>query len=154
LAAFEQAKPVLIRNPGSVRPWQHVLEPLRGYLMLAERLITDGPPFADGWNFGPSEEDMQSVAWIVEQMKTRWGNGAYWHKDVNEHPHEANFLKLDISKSRNLLGWQPIINLHEAIDLTLDWNKKKKSGANMHDFTLSQIANYQALSDRLLKNDL
>lgn len=143
VAAFEQCKPVHIRNPHSIRPWQHVLEPLRGYLMLAEKLVEDGPDYADAWNFGPNDEDAKPVGWIVEQMAARWGNGAHWEVDAGEYPHEAGYLKLDISKARSRLHWSPILRLEEALSLIVDWAQQRKTGADARGFTQGQIKSYQ-----------
>jgi len=146
LAAFEADKQVPIRNPHATRPWQHVLEPLRGYLTLAERLYADGPAFAEGWNFGPNSDDAKPVEWIVRQLAQRWGQGASWQVDAGEHPHEANYLKLDISKASQRLHWQPALRLNEALDLIVDWARARQTGADMHAATLAQIATYQALA--------
>ncbi|MDH4276236.1 MAG: CDP-glucose 4,6-dehydratase, partial [Gammaproteobacteria bacterium] len=101
LRAFEMRKPVNIRNPSAIRPWQHVLEPLSGYLMLAQHLCSDeGQKYAQAWNFGPNEDDVKPVQWIVEQLANNWGNGATWQMDNALHPHEAHYLKLDISKAK------------------------------------------------------
>ena len=143
VAAFEQGKPVHIRNPHSIRPWQHVLEPLRGYLMLAEKLVEDGPAYAEAWNFGPNDEDAKPVGWIVEQMAARWGNGAHWEVDAGEHPHEAGYLKLDISKARSRLHWSPILRLDEALSLIVDWAQQRKTGADARGLTQGQIKSYQ-----------
>lgn len=153
LAAFAQGRPVHIRHPHAVRPWQHVLEPLRGYLMLAERLVLDGPTFAEGWNFGPSDEDARTVGWIVQQMARRWGEGAHWQLDAREHPHEAHFLKLDISKARSRLRWQPALRLPDALDLIVDWTRQHLAGADMREATLRQIDSYQTLTDTLSRQD-
>ncbi|KAI9549235.1 hypothetical protein GHT06_007330 [Daphnia sinensis] len=91
LAAFEQGRKVNIRNPHAIRPWQHVMEPLRGYLTLAEQLFEHGPSFGEGWNFGPNDEDAKSVGWIVEEMAALWGADAQWQVDTGEHPHEAHY---------------------------------------------------------------
>lgn len=143
VAAFEQGKPVHIRNPHSIRPWQHVLEPLRGYLMLAEKLVEDGPVYAEAWNFGPNDEDAKPVGWIVEQMAARWGNGAHWEVDAGEHPHEAGYLKLDISKARSRLHWSPILRLDDALSLIVDWAQQRKTGADARGLTQGQIKSYQ-----------
>lgn len=147
LSAFEQGKRVDIRNPHAIRPWQHVLEPLRGYLTLAEHLYEQGTNFAEGWNFGPNDEDAKPVGWIVEQMAALWGNDAYWQIDKGEHPHEANYLKLDISKVRSRLDWHPALRLNDALKLIIDWSKQRQAGANMRQLTLAQIINYQILSN-------
>jgi CDP-glucose 4,6-dehydratase len=145
LTAFEQGNPVYIRNPNAVRPWQHVLEPLRGYLTLAEHLFEHGPGFAEGWNFGPNDEDAKPVSWIVEQIAQMWGDGAQWQIDNGEHPHEANYLKLDISKARNRLNWHPLLHLDDALKLIIEWVKKRETGASVRELTLTQIRNYQTL---------
>lgn len=146
LAAFEQGKLVDIRNPHAVRPWQHVLEPLRGYLTLAERLYENGSIYGEGWNFGPSDEDAKPVGWIVEKMAALWGNGANWQIDTGAHPHEAAYLKLDISKARSRLGWHPALRLDEALKLIVDWAKQRQSAADIRALTLAQIAAYQSLT--------
>ena len=145
LSAFEQGNVVQIRNPHATRPWQHVLEPLSGYLTLAERLYEHGSSYAEGWNFGPNDDDAKPVGWIVEQMAALWGDGAQWQIDVGEHPHEANYLKLDISKVRCRLGWQPVLHLNDALKLIIDWSKHRQAGADMHQLTLAQIHSYKFL---------
>jgi len=146
LAAFEQGRKVNIRNPHAIRPWQHVMEPLRGYLCLAESLYEQGPSFGEGWNFGPNDEDAKPVGWIVEQMAALWGEGAQWQVDAGEHPHEAHYLKLDISKARSRLDWHPALRLNEALSLIIDWSKQHQGGADMRQVTLAQIQTYQALT--------
>lgn len=145
LRAFEQGKVVNIRNPNSIRPWQHVLEPLRGYLTLAEQLYNHGPRFAEGWNFGPNDEDARPVGWIVEKMVKLWGNGASWQNDSGEHPHEANYLKLDISKARKHLAWHPALRLDDALQFIVDWAQQRQAGADVRQLTLAQINTYQNL---------
>ena len=142
LAAFEQGKLVEIRNPQAIRPWQHVLEPLRGYLTLAENLFEQGPHFAEAWNFGPNDEDAKSVGWIVEQMAELWGNDAKWQIDTGAHPHEANYLKLDISKARSRLDWHPALRLTDALKLIIDWSKQRQAGADIRKLTMDQIRTY------------
>jgi CDP-glucose 4,6-dehydratase len=141
--AFEANQPVHIRNPHAIRPWQHVLEPLRGYLSLAEKLYEQGPDFAEAWNFGPNDEDAKPVAWIVEQMAQIWGEGTTWQIDAGQHPHEASYLKLDISKARSRLNWHPVLNLKQALELITDWSQAHRASANMHQKTLTQIQTYQ-----------
>jgi CDP-glucose 4,6-dehydratase len=143
LGAFEEGRCVAIRNPHAIRPWQHVLEPLRGYLMLAERLYKYGTIFAEGWNFGPNDEDAKPVGWIVAQMAALWGQDARWQPDAGAHPHEANYLKLDISKARNRLDWHPALRLTDSLKLIIDWSRQRHGGANMRDLTLRQIQVYQ-----------
>ena len=107
LTSFEKNEPVVIRNPKAIRPWQHVLEPLSGYLILAQKLYGDQKEYAEGWNFGPNDSDSKPVDWILDKMISKWPNSS-WKLDVNSNPHEANFLKLDISKAKLKLGWKPV----------------------------------------------
>lgn len=143
VSAFERGARPDIRNPNATRPWQHVLEPLRGYLTLAQRLFDQGPRFAEAWNFGPHEEDAKPVSWIVEKMAELWGQSAQWNVNEGQHPHEAHHLKLDISKARARLGWQPTMHLSEALSLVVEWNKQRQQGADLRAVTLSQIQSYQ-----------
>ncbi len=142
LRAFEQNQPVVIRNPHAIRPWQHVLEPLSGYLTLAERLYTDGSSFAEGWNFGPNDDDAKPVQWIVEQMVSSWGQGARWQQDGGHHPHEANYLKLDISKAKARLGWHPKWRLAHSLGNIMAWHKAFHAKQNMRDISLQHIMHY------------
>lgn len=144
LRAFEQNQPVFIRNPHATRPWQHVLEPLSGYLSLAEHLFGQGQgqAFAEGWNFGPKDEDVRPVHWIVEHMVNSWGRGASWRQDDGVHPHEANYLKLDISKAKTRLGWQPRWNLATALEQISDWHQAWMENNDMHLLCLNQIHQY------------
>ena len=144
ISAFLGGRRVLIRNPAAVRPWQHVLEPLHGYLMLAERLYRDGPIFAEGWNFGPDEDDARPVSWIVEHLAHRWGGNAGWDTDGAPQPHEAGMLKLDCSKARERLGWLPRTDLPQALDWIVEWYQAWSRNENMRQITLSQIARYQS----------
>ena len=153
LAAFEQGRRVDIRNLHAIRPWQHVMEPLRGYITLAEQLFEHGPSFGEGWNFGPNDEDAKPVVWIVEQMAALWGADALWQVDTGEHPHEARYLKLDISKARSRLDWHPALRLKDALALIIEWAKQRQAGANMRRVTLAQLHAYQALTnERVYKN--
>jgi CDP-glucose 4,6-dehydratase len=145
LTALASGVNVKIRNPNSIRPWQHVMEPLFGYLNLAEQLFKNGPSFGEGWNFGPNDEDAKSVGWIVEQMVRLWGGGAKWQLDTGDYPHEAQYLKLDISKSRSRLDWHPNLSLIDALALIVDWSKLRQRGSNMREVTLGQIKAYQDL---------
>jgi CDP-glucose 4,6-dehydratase len=142
LRAFATGQPALIRNPMSTRPWQHVLEPLSGYLMLAEALWHKGGEVAEAWNFGPRDEDARPVQWIVKQMVCRWGQGASWTRDEASHPHEASFLKLDTSKARARLGWEPVWDLAETLRRIVDWHKAWLSNADMRTHCLSEIDDY------------
>ena len=145
LRAIETGQSVKIRNPQATRPWQHVLEPLNGYLVLAEKLYTKGQAFAEAFNFGPVEEDAKNVQWIVERLTQSWGYGASWHLDAGTHPHEAHYLKLDCSKARDMLGWQPKWNLTQALDAIIVWHKAhntNQSTTEMRDLCLQQIKEY------------
>ena len=148
LRGFRQSQVVPIRNPNAIRPWQHVMEPLRGYLNLAEHLYEKGPNYAEAWNFGPNDEDAKPVKWIVERMANLWGPGAQWAVTEGEHPHEATYLKLDISKARNRLNWNPILRLEEALKLIVAWSRWWSDGADSRHFTLAQMEAYQELSQR------
>ncbi len=144
LRALEKNQPVEIRNPHAIRPWQHVLEPLSGYLLLAERLYEHGQQDAEGWNFGPRDEDAQPVQWIVEQMCAAWGDGAKWQMQPGDHPHEAHYLKLDISKARDRLNWTPRWTLAQALARIIAWHQAWRAGADMREFCLAQISEYQS----------
>lgn len=144
LRALEKQEPVLIRNPRAIRPWQHVLEPLSGYLLLAESLYENGQADAEAWNFGPKDEDAQSVQWIVQELCNLWGNTALWTLQPGEHPHEANFLKLDISKARQRLLWAPRWSLEAALNRIIDWHKAWHARDNMHNVCLNQINEYKS----------
>ena len=150
LAAFELGLKANIRSPLAVRPWQHVMEPLHGYLMLAEQLFEHGPDFGEAWNFGPNDEDAKPVSWIVEQMAALWGADAEWKIDTGQHPHEAHYLKLDISKARARLDWYPVLRLKDALELIIDWSKQRAAGVNMRQLTLDQLRTYQAMANNLL----
>ena len=140
--AFSEGKVLKVRNPEAVRPWQHVLEPLRGYLMLAQKLYENGTAFANAWNFGPDSNDAKPVQWIVEQIADKWGSDAAWEVDDGEHPHEAQMLYLDWSKASQQLGWHPVLRLPEALSMTVDWYKHFLSGQNAREKCLEQIAAY------------
>ncbi|MGD0648212.1 MAG: CDP-glucose 4,6-dehydratase [Acidobacteriaceae bacterium] len=146
---FLSGKPVGIRSPHAVRPWQHVLEPLHGYILLAEKLLTadriQAARFATAYNFGPAQSDARPVSWIAEQMTVFWGNGASWVLDKSPSPHEAGYLKLDSSRAHAELDWSPQLNLQRALELLVDWYRAWQSGSHMHDLTLTQIEQYSAL---------
>lgn len=144
LRAFERNAPVVIRNPHATRPWQHVLEPLSGYLVLAEKLYTEGQAWADGWNFGPHDDDARPVQWIVEHMADNWGKGASWQLDGGEHPHEANYLKLDISKAKSFLGWRPRWHLAKALENITTWHQAWLAKDDVQALCLKQIQEYNA----------
>lgn len=141
LRAFEKGQPVIIRNPASTRPWQHVLEPLSGYLVLAQALYEQPTAYAEGWNFGPFDEDAKPVSWILDQMVSKW-QGARWQLDAAAHPHEAGYLKLDISKAKARLHWQPTWRLGHTLDRIVDWHQAWLAGADMQQRCLAEITQY------------
>lgn len=141
LRALENNQPVVIRSPDSIRPWQHVLEPLSGYLTLAEKLWDEPNRYAEGWNFGPKEEGARPVRWIVERMASKWSD-ASWRVDDGNHPHEANYLKLDISKARQRLYWTPRWDLETALNKIVTWHQAWLSKADMRSLCLEQIDQY------------
>jgi CDP-glucose 4,6-dehydratase len=142
MRAILQGKPVNIRNPGAIRPWQHVLEPLSGYLVLAEKLYQEGVAYAEGWNFGPNDADAKPVQWIVEKLTQDWGQGASWVLDGGEHPHEAHYLRLDCSKAKARLDWHPRWTLNEALEKIIAWHQAEVQGADMKTKTLTQVAEF------------
>lgn len=143
--AMTVEKPVVVRNPRAVRPWQHVLEPLYGYLLLAEKLWEDGGSvYADSWNFGPDDRDTQPVLWVVEQALRLWGGNVTCTVDPSPQPHEASFLKLDSSKAKALLGWRPKLSLAEALQWTVEWFRALQSGGDMRAITERQIADFMS----------
>ena len=146
MRAISEGRPVHIRNPHAIRPWQHVLEPLAGYLLLAQKLYEEGAPFAEGWNFGPNDEDAKPVQWIVERLTESWGDGASWVLDGGDHPHEAHYLKLDCSKAKGRLDWHPRWHLDEALERIVRWNKQWLAGDSIREVTLQQISDYRSFS--------
>jgi CDP-glucose 4,6-dehydratase len=142
LKAFEISEPVVVRNPLSTRPWQHVLEPLSGYMVLAEQLYTQGKIFSGAWNFGPKDEDCQSVEWILNRMINTWGEGATWQLDTNNNPHEAGYLKLDCSKAAQELKWTPQWNLQFTLKSIVDWHKAWLENTDMKKHCLNEINLY------------
>lgn len=143
LRAFEKNDSVIVRNPMATRPWQHVLEPLSGYLVLAQHLYEEGSDFAEGWNFGPKDEDCKSVSWILDKMVSKWGKGASWELDKNNNPHEAGYLKLDCSKAAMRLNWHPKWNLEDTLESIIGWHQHYLSGKNIKEQCLLEIAKYQ-----------
>jgi len=133
---------VLIRSPYAIRPWQHVLEPLTGYLTLAAKLYTEGVQYAQGWNFGPEDSDAQNVEWITNTICQLWGEGASFEIDQNPQPHEANYLKLDCSKAKAELGWVPKWNIETTLKSIVDWNKAYLKSDDIREVTNNQINQY------------
>jgi len=142
LKAFEQHDAVVVRNPKSTRPWQHVLEPLSGYLVLAEHLYKTPSEFAEGWNFGPQESDAKPVDWILNRMVKKWQGDASWRLDDGNHPHEAGYLKLDVSKAKARLNWQPTWHLDDTLDRIVRWHQAWLDGADMNELCLKEINDY------------
>lgn len=143
MRAITQSQAVNIRNPHAIRPWQHVLEPLSGYLLLAQKLYEEGAAYAEGWNFGPNDEDAKPVQWIVEKLTKAWGENASWALDGGNHPHEAHYLKLDCSKAKTRLDWYPRWRLENTLDAIVDWHQAYHAGKDMRVVTLSQISEYE-----------
>lgn len=134
---------ILLRNPGAVRPWQHVLEPLAGYLALARKLVEEGEPFASAWNFGPEDADARPVDWVVRRFCEEWGEGASYRIDRGEHPHESHHLKLDISKAKDALAWRPHWDLRSAICRVVEWTRCYRDGGDVREACLREAARYE-----------
>ncbi|WP_374146801.1 CDP-glucose 4,6-dehydratase [Sphingomonas sp. 28-63-12] len=143
----------MIRSPGSVRPWQHVLEALGGYLMIADRLLAGDRTAATGWNFGPADDDTRPVSWIVERMLDEWG-AVGWDRPDGEQPHEAKLLTLDCSKARRELGWRPAMGLGQALSKVVEWHQSVAKGMSARDVTLGQLREYRtALAAKLMERN-
>ena len=138
---------ILIRNPQAIRPWQHVLEPLRGYLILAQKLYEHGPVYNGAWNFGPEDRDTKSVEWLVNKICDLWGDEAKYKVDKKKHPHEAHYLKLDCSKAKHFLNWQPKWNIEKAIEKVIEWVRAYQKKDNIRKVCLKQIEEYNKNSD-------
>lgn len=134
----------MIRNPASIRPWQHVLEALSGYLSIGTRLLEGREDIATAWNFGPSDDDARPVSWIVDQMLATWGSSSGWEQPTTAQPHEATLLRLDSSKARSELGWKPRLDLNQALTKIVDWHKHVGSGGDARQISLRQIDDYMA----------
>ena len=133
---------VEIRNPGATRPWQHVLNPLSGYLVLAQALWDDASA-ATAWNFGPAQEDARPVAWIVDRLAELWPGELPWARSDGEHPHEARYLKVDSSRARERLGWAPRWDLAGTLDSIVEWYAALRDGADMRDVSLRQLDSFR-----------
>lgn len=143
IRALMERKKVFIRNPDAIRPWQHVLEPLSGYLILAQKLYEEGHRYAGAWNFGPDDKDAKTVEWIVSRMCTVWGDGAGFEVEKQEKkPHEAKYLKLDCSKAKAELNWNPRWTLTQTIEKIVSWIKAYEDGKEMKSYCLKQIREY------------
>ena len=143
MRAFSSNETLLVRNPGAVRPWQHVLEPLSGYMTLCEKMWDEPSMFSEGWNFGPEDESVRTVKEVTERVSNLWGDHSTWEKSNGDHPHEATLLKLDITKAKEQLGWAPKWDLDMALEKTVNWYKSYYSGENMQEISLKQIEEYQ-----------
>ena len=141
LRSFEKKEPIVVRNPKATRPWQHVLEPLSGYLILAQKLYRDQEKYAGGWNFGPNDNDAKPVDWILDKMISKWPNSS-WELDASSNPHEAGFLKLDISKAKSQLNWQPVWELSRTLDKIIAWHRSWLSQEDMQAASLAEIEEY------------
>lgn len=142
LHALLRNENIILRNPTSIRPWQHVLEPISGYLLLAQRLYEHGQTYAEAWNFGPEDRDAQTVEWIVRKLSALWGVDASYTITKEEQPHEAHYLKLDCSKSKMKLGWHQKWTLETALAAIVEWARSYDNGSNMLDVCLKQITSY------------
>lgn len=152
MRAFLAGHEAVVRNPQAVRPWQHVLDPLSGYLMLGERLFSDGPALSEAWNFGPDNADAKPVAWVMEKIAAAWGRSAAWRVDAGDHPHEATSLTLDCSKAKTRLGWRPNWSLERTLDAVNEWYMRYQPGSDMSRVTLDQIRQYEEDRSRPLES--
>lgn len=140
--ALENELNLSIRNPNATRPWQHVLEPLHGYIILAEKLYDFGPKYSGAWNFGPDSENIKEVIWVAENFIKMWGGKSKVLIDTSNQPYEAQILKLDNTKSKTYLNWRPILNINESLKLVVDWKKRMTDGDDMYSVTMEQINKY------------
>lgn len=148
MRAFLANEVVAIRNPASTRPWQHVLEPLFGYLLLAERLYENTPQYAEAWNFGPDDSDARPVEWLADRVCDLWGPPARWSNAADgDQPHEARFLRLNCDKAKSRLGWRPRMGLEQALVWTVQWYKGFQQGDDMRTLTEKQITKYETGKD-------
>jgi CDP-glucose 4,6-dehydratase len=143
MRAFMNGRPIRIRSPRSVRPWQHVLEPISGYLILAQRLYEQGAEYAEAWNFGPELEDAKPVEWLVSRLCEKWGSGAAYETDTGDYPHEASQLRLDCTKAKLRLGWTPRWNVETAIDKAVEWTRAYAGNADQAELCFAQIAEFE-----------
>ena len=143
IRSFLIKQPLPVRSPGAVRPWQHVLDSLSGYLALCQRLCEEPDQFSGGWNFGANDEDARTISYLVDFLAEAWGGEARWKQDGADYFHEAGYLKLDCSKSKSQLDWKPLWKLERTLDETIQWYKAWHSGIDMLEFTLQQIETYQ-----------
>jgi len=144
MRAALEGRQLSIRNPNATRPWQHVLNPLSGYLALAERLYESPERFSESWNFGPDVSDCVPVATVLQRLRELWGPGLTWQFDAGPHPHEDTYLKLDCSKAKALLGWEPVWDLNRGLEATAQWYKAHQSRQDLRSVTLEQIRSFQS----------
>ncbi|MDQ0114390.1 CDP-glucose 4,6-dehydratase [Paenibacillus harenae] len=142
LRAIHAREAITLRNRHAIRPWQHVLEPLSGYMLLAEKLVTEGSRYSGAWNFGPEDDSVQTVEWVVRQLSGKWGEGVDVRFEQQAQPHEATLLKLDCSKAKTILGWKPKWGLEEAIGKIADWHRRYERAEDVTDVCLEQINEY------------
>ncbi|MGE0581060.1 MAG: CDP-glucose 4,6-dehydratase [Steroidobacteraceae bacterium] len=145
LRSLLKNEPTLIRKPQATRPWQHVLEPLHGYLVLAQHLYEKGKSYSGGWNFGPPEDSEKTVGWIIAKLYSLWGVDFDWRLDADPGPPESTFLKLDASKARAQLGWRPLLNLDTTLDWIVRWTRRYEAGEDMAAVTVADIERFMAL---------
>ncbi len=145
--AITKGEKIKIRNPYAIRPWQHVLEPLTGYLMLVEKLITEGTAYAQAWNFGPDDRDAKNVEWIINRIVELWGNDVKFKIDGTTQHHEANYLKLDCSKAKAELKWYPKWNIQKALRSIVSWNKAYFNNENIRNICFKQITDYYSITN-------
>ncbi len=143
IKAILEGKKLILRHPHAIRPWQHVLEPLSGYLELAEKLYKAGNRYAEAWNFGPIEDDAKTVEWIAQRLCEKWGEDASYEIDSCQQPHETNCLKLDCSKAMGKLGWRPRWSLEKTVDSIIDWTKAYQAKEDVKEVCLKQIQEYE-----------
>jgi CDP-glucose 4,6-dehydratase len=152
MRAVHENRPVKIRNPHAVRPWQFVLDPLNGYLMLAEYLWNSEQDYIPAWNFGPESASAKTVEWIVERVTTQWGHGATWEGDFQHHPHEAGYLRLDSSLANTVMKWNPALSLEDAVKWVVRWHRSYHDRQDMRALTCEQIQEFQGLAARGLSS--
>jgi CDP-glucose 4,6-dehydratase len=144
IRAIKNKENIKIRNPNALRPWQHVLDPLNGYISVAEKLWDDQTKYSEGWNFGPEKNEVKPVSWIIEKFNELWKNKINWEVSNNKL-HEANNLILNCQKAKSILGWNSKINTETALKLTIEWYRKYFDGENMRKVTEEQITKFQKL---------
>ncbi len=144
IKSIEENRPLLIRNPNATRPWQHVLEPLSGYILLAEKLFYDGVNYSEAWNFGPNKDCSISVLDLVKKLDSIWDKKILWEIDNGVHPKESHFLQLDISKAQQKLSWNPVLSIKDTLSLIVDWSEAYKSEKNMKEYSIKQIREYES----------